>query len=262
MNRKLDAIARILAPHKHDPVALASVARGLLDGEPMGDDLLFVIVALGLLALWTSVSNGALPDGSIPLPPGPGNPLPPSGPGNPPPPPSGNNSGAGTPPPIVSTDGDMIDPGSCQIVNAPDFRGWSIVSRITRVELTPDNCKIFTDPDVEGWPDTFPPGFADPIGFTVWAFVFVGGQWVCSGFLEGVGHYKSADGVGDSVFDFVNNWWYSGRWAPMTGHAIQPGETIGLMLCGGDQRDGKGPDTGIRTQIVAFQAAENAAYTF
>lgn len=228
----------------------------------MDPDVLVVVVGLGLLYLWVSTTPDDTSTITIPTPVGPIiTTLPISGPAVPQV--LSAPSPATAPAPIVSTGaGDQIDPGSVQVVNSPDFRGWPIAGKITSVVVSPDNVQIFTD-GVSGWPHVFPDGIGDNgISFTVWAFLNINGQWVGSGFLQGVDAYKSSDGVGDGMFDWVNNWWYSSRWAPMTGHQLAPGEMVGIMLGGGSQRDNGGPDTQLRTQIVAIPATDSGTFNF
>jgi hypothetical protein len=151
---------------------------------------------------------------------------------------------------------DMIDPSTIQIVNAPDFRGWKVAGRFSEITAQPGSVTFVVDgQSCDRTPQSCWPivnASIGPIQFTIWLFVQINGQWVGSAFIEGVNNYNTT--VGDNFGDYARDWYYCCRWNPMTGHVIQDGETIGFMFGGGDQRDGQGPNTGIRSNIVTIQA--------
>lgn len=156
---------------------------------------------------------------------------------------------------------DQIDLSTVQIVNSFDVRSWPITANIRQVVLQPTNTSFVVD-GLDAWPDMIPPGFTGSIQYTVWLFLFIGGHWVTSGFIQ---MWRGRQGTGDGVFDYANNWYYSPRWAPMYGHGpIHNGEQIGFMLTAGNARDSGGGrgQTQQRSQSVIVTAAANATYSF
>jgi hypothetical protein len=158
---------------------------------------------------------------------------------------------------------DMIDPSTIQIVNAPDFRGWTVAGRFSEIDAQPDgrvtyvvdgqNCDVTPQ---RCWPVV--QAQKGPLQFTIWLFLQINGQWVGSAFIEGINSYN----ITGNYFDtYARDWYYCCRWNPMTGHVIQEGETIGFMFGGGDNRDSNGPNSGIRSNIVTIQAT-HGTHTF
>ncbi len=161
---------------------------------------------------------------------------------------------------------DAIDLSTVKILNAPDVRSWPATAAITRLEVTPDNIRLtFTKQDgPDRWPDQ---AFGKPedhgtIQYTVWLFLQLVGEWYASAFIE---CWHGRDGVGDSISDFPRNWYYdAARWAPMTGHTIAPGETIGFMVTAGDARNGADSALRERSNVVtiAAPAGDQGVFTF
>ena len=151
---------------------------------------------------------------------------------------------------------DMIDPSTIRIVNAPDFRGWTVAGRFSEIIAQPGKVTFHVDGQScdrtphKCWPIVT--SRIGPVQFTIWVFIQVDGQWVGSAFIVGINDYNTT--VGDNFGDYARDWYYCCRWNPMTGHVIQEGETIGFMLGGGDQRDSHGPNSGVRSNIVTIQA--------
>lgn len=163
--------------------------------------------------------------------------------------------------PVLSANGpSTIDPSSVEIVNGGDVRSWPQTTLITNIEVAPDNVRIgFTAKDNGQWPDQNLLDNGGMVQYTVWLFLNINGQWVGSGFIQ---MWGGRDGVGDGIFDFVNNWYYSERWAPMTGHAIQPNEAIGFMVTAGNERDGVSTQLAERSNIVTIPAVSSGSFTF
>jgi hypothetical protein len=159
---------------------------------------------------------------------------------------------------------DMIDPSTIQIVNSPDFRAWPVTAHFSDIvvqgghvtfHVAGQNCDVTPQ---QCWPVVNAP--KGPIQFTIWLFLKINGQWVGSGFIEGINSYNSQSNSFDT---YARDWYYCCRWNPMTGHVIQEGETIGFMFGGGDQRDSVGPNSGVRSNIVTIQATLGTqTYTF
>lgn len=149
---------------------------------------------------------------------------------------------------------DQIDLSQAVIVGgAPDVRNWPITTSLTISALDPAIVPSFTDP---GWPLTVPVGFeGGNIQFTVWAFAYINGQWVGSGFIQmwqGRPDCGAEPGGFDHRQQLAQNWWY---YVPeMAGYYPAPGDTIGFMVTAGNERNGAGPWPVMeRSNVVAVQ---------
>src|ERR1700730_16906280 len=155
---------------------------------------------------------------------------------------------------------DMIDPSTIRIVDAPDFRGWKVAGRFSSIVVQPDGNTFHVDGQSCDHFNPCWPIVTSQVGqlqFTIWLFLQINGQWVGSAFFEGINDYHITAGTTGTLPGLLGldvNWYYSTRWAPMTGHIIREGETIGFMFGGGDNRDSHGPNSGIRSNIVTAQA--------
>lgn len=167
---------------------------------------------------------------------------------------------------------DAFDLATAQIVNAPDVRAWPITTAITQITITPSSRQFpngntvieFDKKDGPGrWPDVTPPGWAGPLQYTVWLFRMINGAPVGSAFIQ---MWYTRDGCGDAVSDYDINWYYSSRWAPLYGSGrIPAGESIGMMVTSGNQRDSVGPNSvAQRSNVVVFAApvGDNGVFTF
>jgi hypothetical protein len=151
---------------------------------------------------------------------------------------------------------DMIDLAKVTILNSVDVRDWPITTTIDRIDVQPNNVRLAFSKQqgADAWP---PQPFGDPkdggnVQYTVWLLLEIDGQWFGSGFID---MWQGRDGVGDSISDFPANWYYDAhRWAPMTGHHILPGETIGFMVTAGDARNGGSSSVHERSNIVTIVA--------
>lgn len=163
---------------------------------------------------------------------------------------------------------DMIDISRAHIVNAPDVRTWPATARITGVSFADGVTRVaFTKQDGDSrWPDVVPPGWKEPLQYTLWLFVRNGDEWAGSGFIQ---FWHGRDGSGSpadpdvpSVYD--KHWYYAARWTPVYGHGpIKPGENIGFMVTSGNARDNIGPNSvQERSNIVVFAATDTGTYSF
>jgi len=158
---------------------------------------------------------------------------------------------------------DMIPLSAVQVVNAPDVSGWASTAAITQVVITPNNT-VFTFTKNVGpnaWPNITPAGWDGPLQYTVWLIRKVNGNWVGSAFIQ---MWQDRNGVGDAPSDYVNNWYYSNRWAPIYGSGqLVPGETIGFMLTSGNERDSVGPySVQERSNIVTLPTTDSGVFNF
>lgn len=187
--------------------------------------------------------------------PAPPPPVPTPAPAPPPPP-------APEPPPPA---GDVLS--GAAIWNSPKALGsWPVTSRITVLDINSGGVSIeFSKRTGSGrWPDMFPPGWDEPLQWTLGMCMYVGGQWQCSAAIQ---FWHGLDRSGGPPSQYGNNWFYdSSRWGPLS---RQPavGETIGFFACAGDCRnttDGSKSPVKERTDVVLVPMPSNggARHTF
>jgi hypothetical protein len=125
------------------------------------------------------------------------------------------------------------------IKNSPfDLGFWREGAQITSVDFTGNAILVDFDRRNGGgrWPDVTPPGWSGGLQYTLGMCLNIDNQWYCSAVVEfWHGRELEASGV---PRDIAREWFYDpARWAPMTGHQPQEGETIGLFVCEGDCRN-------------------------
>ena len=165
----------------------------------------------------------------LPSPPAPPNAPAPPAPEPPPPPP---------PPPPPSFGPDGIDMGQATILNSPrDLASWSVTTTITELNIRPSGIAVqFSKKDGPGrWPDVFPPGWDEPLQYTLGMCLNINARWYCSAVVQ---FWYGLAESGGPPSQYAQNWFYDpARWAPMTGHQPAQGETIGFFVCAGDCRN-------------------------
>jgi hypothetical protein len=183
----------------------------------------------------------------------------------PPPPPDPTPTPDPTPPPPPPP---AFDLGNSIILNSPyDLASWPITSTLTDVNLGPNGIHVeFSKRDGPGrWPDVFPPGWDEPLQYTLGMCLNVSGQWYCSAVTQ---FWYGLDRAGGPPSQYANNWFYDpNRWAPMTGHQPAVGETIGIFVCAGNCRNNtRGDNSTVKERtnvaLVAMPSDAGADYTF
>jgi hypothetical protein len=152
------------------------------------------------------------------------------------------------------------------IQNSPAGLGsWPATSAITRLELRPNGVHVeFSRQDGPNrWPDVYPPGWSEPLQYTLGMCLNIGGQWYCSAVVQ---FWYGLDAAGGGPDGFANNWFYDPRrWGPMSGHQPAVGETIGFFVCAGDCRNntsGNGSVVKERTNVVLVPMPSGGGATF
>jgi hypothetical protein len=160
---------------------------------------------------------------------------------------------------------DGINMAEASIQNSPAGLGtWPVTSAITRLELRPNGVHVeFSKQDGPNrWPDVFPPGWTEPLQYTLGMCMNISAQWYCSAVVQ---FWYGLDAAGGGPDGFANNWFYSPRWGPMYGHQPAVGETIGFFACAGDCRNntsGSGSTVKERTNVVLIQMPSGNGGTF
>jgi hypothetical protein len=134
--------------------------------------------------------------------------------------------------------------------NPPNEGIWPVNTSITSVVFTPISFEVDFDKRMspDRWPD-FP--FGDgTIQYTLGMCVNPGGvgQWYCSAVVL---FWFGRDLDASTPPEYVGqNWFYDARWAPILGYQPQAGETVGLFVVQGPQRDGSDPTVLFRSNVV------------
>jgi hypothetical protein len=170
-----------------------------------------------------------------------------------------------TPGPVA---GDDINMSQAAIMNSPpDLAQWAVTTSITRLELRPSGVHVeFSKRDGPGrWPDVFPPGWDEPLQYTLGMCMNIGGRWYCSAVIQ---FWAGLDAAGGGPDGYAHNWFYDPiRWGPMSGHQPAVGEMIGFFVCQGDCRNNtKGSSSPLRERsnvvLVPMPSGGGAAYKF
>jgi hypothetical protein len=123
------------------------------------------------------------------------------------------------------------------ILDSPDnFAFFAETARITTLEMGPTGINVdFTKKNgPDRWPDIFPPGFSGAIQYCLGLAFKIDGHWYASAPIE---MWNDRAEGGGPPQDYALNWFYNPvRWAPMTFHQPEVGETIGFFVVAGDVR--------------------------
>jgi len=158
------------------------------------------------------------------------------------------------PSPSPSPAVDMLPFSSAIIRNSPlNLPQWPITTALRAVEIRSNGVHVeFSKQDGPGrWPDWTPPGWDGGLQWTLGMMLNIGGQWYASAPIQ---FWYGLQESGGPPTQGAQNWFYDpARWAPMTGHQPQVGETIGFFACAGDCRnrtDGSGSPVRERSNVV------------
>src|SRR3954467_611262 len=123
------------------------------------------------------------------------------------------------------------------ILDSPDnFAFFTETAKITTLIMGPSGINVdFTKKNgSDRWPDIFPRGFSGPIQYCLGLAFKIDGRWYASAPIE---MWNDRAEGGGPPQDYALNWFYNPtRWAPMTFHQPEPGETIGFFVVAGDVR--------------------------
>ena len=162
--------------------------------------------------------------------------------------------------------GDAINMAQAIIMNSPfDLGTWPATTSITRVELRPNGVHVeFSKQDGPNrWPDVYPPGWDEPLQYTLGMCLNINGQWYCSAAIQ---FWYGLDSAGGGPAGFAQNWFYDpSRWGPMSGHQPTVGEIIGFFACAGNCRNNTRGDNSVvkeRTNVVLVPMPDNGGGSF
>jgi hypothetical protein len=166
------------------------------------------------------------------------------------PPPNPSPAPAPAPPP--PSGGDVLV--NATVLNSPiDLGSWPVTTTVTRLELRPTGVHIeFSKRDGPNrWPDVFPPGWDEPLQYTLGMCMNISNRWYCSAPIQ---FWYGLDESGGGPSGYTQNWFYDpSRWGPMSTHQLSVGETIGFFACAGNCRNNTSGDNSIvkeRTNVV------------
>jgi hypothetical protein len=143
--------------------------------------------------------------------------------------------------------------------NPSDLGSWVEGANITSIEFTDSAILVDFDRRTGGdrWPDV---GFGSgSIEYTLGMCLNIGGQWHCSAVVQfWYGRDLEASGRPDEI---GINWFYDARWGALLGHQPEYGETVGIFVAAGNQRDSGNTIVKERSNVVLlpFGASYSAA---
>jgi hypothetical protein len=185
---------------------------------------------------------------------------------------------AGAPPPVIDT-----HPGP--IVNAPiptaqeapvsapfdihtvtfvdnpaDLAAWPETAVITSIDLSTG--RICVDHTKRSGPSAWPdaPFSDDPketgtCQYTLGLCLQINGTWYGAAVIQFWQGRELA--AGGDVAGIAKDWYYSDRWAPLTGHQPAPGELVGWFVVAGNLRDNTRIGVRERSNIVVIPFGQN-----
>jgi hypothetical protein len=123
--------------------------------------------------------------------------------------------------------------------NPSNMASWPVTASITSVVFTPISFEVDFDRRTgdNRWGDV--PFGSGSLQYTLGMCVNPNnaGHWYCSAVVQfWFGRELDASTAPDNV---GAAWFYDARWAPIIGYNPQPGETVGLFVVAGNQRDGQ-----------------------
>ena len=123
------------------------------------------------------------------------------------------------------------------ILDSPDnFAFFTETARITTLIMGPSGINVdFTKKNgADRWPDIFPPASPERFRYCLGLAFKINGRWYASAPIE---MWNDRLEGGGPPQDYALNWFYNPiRWAPMTFHQPEVGETIGFFVVAGDVR--------------------------
>jgi hypothetical protein len=150
-------------------------------------------------------------------------------------------------------DSDAINLNATIYSSPQDIQGWSETTRITHLEFRGEGVAIDFSKEFgsDRWPDYYPPGWDEPIQYTIWLMMCKNGQWYAAGMMQ---YWYGLETQGGDITENGNqiaiNWVYSSRWGEMQGHQPAPGEKIAFFVSAGNAR---GP-----TDVTSLRERSNA----
>jgi hypothetical protein len=147
-----------------------------------------------------------------------------------------------------------FDMTQATILNNPsDVGSWAVTAHITSVVFTPISFEVDFDRRTsdDRWGDD--PFGSGSIQYTLGMCVNPdgAGHWFCSATVQfWFGRELDASGVPDQI---GQSWFYDARWAPIIGYQPAPGETVGLFVLNGNQRN--------MSATLASKERSNVAFT-
>ena len=145
-----------------------------------------------------------------------------------------------------------FDMRQASILDSPaNLASWPVTATITSVVFTPISFEVDLDRRTgdNRWSDV--PFGSGTLQYTLGMCVNPNnaGHWYCSAVVQ---FWFGRDLDASTPPDYVGqNWFYDVRWAPIIGYQPQPGETVGIFVAAGNQRDGQ-DQTVLERSNVAF----------
>jgi hypothetical protein len=153
---------------------------------------------------------------------------------------------------------DAINLGDVEVCDGHrEMLAWPATSTITKLIVQPTDTFIEHTKTPDGWPEVTPPGWQDPLQYTLWPVYLVNGRWMTAGSIQ---FWKFRNGTGSPLHSLAADWLPPGcpRVQPT------PGQPIGFFVTAGNQRISDDHVVMERSNVVliTYPAGENQVFTF
>jgi hypothetical protein len=153
---------------------------------------------------------------------------------------------------------DAINLGDVEVCDGHrEMLAWPATSTITKLIVQPTDTFIEHTKTPDGWPEVTPPGWQDPLQYTLWPVYLVNGRWMTAGSIQ---FWKFRNGTGSPLHSLAADWLPPGcpRVQPT------PGQQIGFFVTAGNQRISDDHVVMERSNVVliTYPAGENQVFTF
>jgi hypothetical protein len=153
---------------------------------------------------------------------------------------------------------DAINLGDVEVCDGHrEMLAWPATSTITKLIVQPTDTFIEHTKTPDGWPEVTPPGWQDPLQYTLWPVYLVNGRWMTAGSIQ---FWKFRNGTGSPLHSLAADWLPPGcpRMQPT------PGQQIGFFVTAGNQRISDDHVVMERSNVVliTYPAGENQVFNF
>lgn len=153
---------------------------------------------------------------------------------------------------------DAINLGDVEVCDGHrEMLAWPATATITKLIVQPTDTFIEHTKTPDGWPEVTPPGWQDPLQYTLWPIYLVNGRWMTAGSIQ---FWKFRNGTGSPLHSLAADWLPPGcpRVQPV------PGQQIGFFVTAGNQRISDDHVMMERSNVVliTYPAGENQVFTF
>jgi hypothetical protein len=175
---------------------------------------------------------------------------------------SGADGGAGAGgarPACVPASGELDLRSATIYDNPPDLADWPVTTTITELVFQYNgrdgvHVKFSKQDGEERWPDMLPPGWDEPLQYTMGMAECIDGKWYASAVIQFWYGLEASGGNIAADNQVAENWYYTDSWwGEMAGYQPRTGEPIGIFVVAGNLRhvtDGSQSPVKERSNVV------------